>query len=317
MKASVVIATKDRKDDLRRAIASAVKQTEPVEVLVLDDGSTDGTSEMVKSEFPGIRLERSAVPLGLVAQRNKGALLCSGEIIFSIDDDAEFSTAQIVKQTLRQFSHPRIAAIAIPFVEPHRSEQEFDRAPDAHGVWIADTFKGTSHALRRDAFLKVGGYREQIIHQGEELDLCIRLMNNGFVVRLGFGDVINHYESSKRDWRRIEFYARRNDVLFAWRNVPMPYLPVHLLATTFNGLACAIRTSRPSAMIVGLVSGYRDCTSKRTRRAPVSPAIYRLHRMLKKGEPRLLRDIEGVLPSLTLVGADQHRIVPDIVSSGT
>src|SRR5262245_32778114 len=94
MRASIVIATKDRKDELRRAITSAIRQTEPVEILVLDDGSTDGTSEMVKSEFPQVRLERTPVPLGYVAQRNRAALFCSGEIIFSIDDDAEFSTSR-------------------------------------------------------------------------------------------------------------------------------------------------------------------------------------------------------------------------------
>src|SRR5262245_48282071 len=125
MKASVLIATKDRKIDLRRAIASAIIQTEPVEILVLDDGSTDGTSEMVRSEFPQIRLERTPVSLGCVAQRNRGAFLCSGEIIFSIDDDAEFSTPHVVKQTLDSFSHPRVAAIAVPCIEPHKSNQVF------------------------------------------------------------------------------------------------------------------------------------------------------------------------------------------------
>ena len=49
MKASVVIATRNRKNELRRAIASVVRQTDPVEVIVIDDGSTDGTSEMVMS----------------------------------------------------------------------------------------------------------------------------------------------------------------------------------------------------------------------------------------------------------------------------
>ena len=60
MKASIVITTKNRKESLRRAIASAVMQTIPVEIIVIDDGSTDGTSEMVTSEFPQVRLERAA-----------------------------------------------------------------------------------------------------------------------------------------------------------------------------------------------------------------------------------------------------------------
>ena len=144
MKASVVIVTKDRKDDLRRAIASSMRQTEVVEILVLDDGSTDGTSAMVRTEFPQVRLEQSLLSLGHVAQRNKGALLCSGEIIFCIDDDAEFSSSRVVQQTLGKFSHPRIAAVAIPYVEPHKSKQQFQKAPDADAVWVTESFRGTS-----------------------------------------------------------------------------------------------------------------------------------------------------------------------------
>jgi glycosyltransferase involved in cell wall biosynthesis len=298
MRASVVIATKDRKDDLHRAITSATRQTEPVEILVLDDGSVDGTADMVRSEFPQVRLNRTPISLGLVAQRKRGALLCSGEIVFSIDDDAEFSTPYIVEETLVRFCHPRVAAVAIPYIEPQKSRSEFQKAPDAGAVWLTESFRGTSYALKRKVFLELGGYREQIVHQGEEMDFCIRLLNNGFVVRLGFGDAIIHHESAKRDWGRIEFYGRWNDILFAWRNVPMPYLPAHLLATTLNGLTCALRLGRRSGMIYGMLSGYWDCVSNWSWRQPVSRNVYRLHRLLKKRGPKKLSDIESLLPPL-------------------
>jgi GT2 family glycosyltransferase len=303
MKCSVIIATKDRRDDLRRAITSAIRQTEPVEILVLDDGSTDGTSDMIRSEFPQVRLERTPVPLGYVRQRNRGALLCSGEIIFSIDDDAEFSTAHVVEQTLCSFSNPRIAAIAVPYVEPHKSLQEFQRAPDAKSIWVTDSFRGTSHAVRRDVFLKLGGYQEQIVHQGEEVDFCIRLLNKGFVVRMGYGDRILHYEAQKRDLRRMDYYGRRNDVLFAWRNIPMPYLPMHLMATTFNSFTLAFRTRRPSEMIRGTLSGYRDCISNWNWHRPVSGETYVLHRLLRKGGPKRLAEVEFLLPRMNSMDA--------------
>jgi glycosyltransferase involved in cell wall biosynthesis len=298
MKASVVIATKDRKADLRRAVTSALGQTEPVEVLVLDDGSTDGTADMVRSEFPQVRVEQTPISLGYVAERNRGALLCSGDIIFSIDDDAEFSTPNVVKQSLAEFSHPRVAAVAIPYVEPHKSEEQFQMAPTGDTIWLTDSFRGTAYALRRDVFLGLGGYRKEIIHQGEEMDFCIRLLNNGFVVCLGFGDAILHHEAAKRDWGRIDFYGRWNDILFAWRNVPMPYLPAHLVGTTLNGLTCALRVGRRSRMIYGMLCGYWDCVSNWSWRQPVPRNVYRLHRLLKKRGPKKLSDIEPLLPPL-------------------
>jgi GT2 family glycosyltransferase len=300
MEVSVVIATRNRKDDLRRAIASAVLQSVPVEILVLDDGSTDGTSDMVRSEFPKVRLDRTRDSLGCVAQRNRGALLCSSGIIFSIDDDAEFSSPRVVEQTLSGFLHPRVAAIAIPYIEPHRSKEEFQKAPHADAIWVTDSFRGTSHALRRDVFLAVGGYREQIVHQGEETDFCIRLLNNGYVVRLGLGDAINHHELQRRDWRRMDFYGRRNDIMFAWRNVPMPYLPAHLLATTFNGLRCAFNKKDPTDMMQGVLAGYSNIVSGGCSHQPVSKGIYRLHRLLKKHGPTMIADIESCLPTLVI-----------------
>ena len=297
MKASVVITTKNRKDELRRALASAVGQTEPVEILVLDDGSTDGTADMIRLEFPQVRLDRTRHSLGCIAQRNRGAQICSGDIVFSIDDDAEFSTPKVIEQTLLGFSHPRVAAVAIPFVEPHKSRQQFQTAPTGNAIWLIDSFRGTAYALRRDVFLKLGRYRKRFIHQGEEMDFCIRILNYGFVVRLGIGDTIVHHEFANRDWSRMDFYGRRNDILFAWKNVPMPYLPVHLLGTTLHGLVHAARTGRPSAMVRGMLSGYSDIFSE-PRGEPVSKNVYCLYRMLKKRGPRMLADVEQFLPPL-------------------
>jgi glycosyltransferase involved in cell wall biosynthesis len=52
--ASVVISTKNRKDELRNAITSCLSQSVPVEVVVFDDGSENGTSEVVRQDFPQV-----------------------------------------------------------------------------------------------------------------------------------------------------------------------------------------------------------------------------------------------------------------------
>ena len=72
--ATVLITTKDRKDDLARAIGSVVEQTAPVELIVVDDGSTDGTSELVRERFPDATLIRNEQPLGIIEARNRDEL---------------------------------------------------------------------------------------------------------------------------------------------------------------------------------------------------------------------------------------------------
>ena len=88
----------------------------------------------------------------------------------------------------------------------------------------------------------------------------------------------------------MDFYGRRNDVLFAWRNVPMPYLLAHLLGTTFNGLRCAVSAKNPSDMIRGMLVGYSDIVFNRRFHQPVSKNTYRLHRLLKKRGPKTMAD---------------------------
>jgi GT2 family glycosyltransferase len=291
MTASLVISSKNRRDDLRRAIASAVCQTEPLEIIVLDDGSSDGTADMVSHEFPQVRLVRSEISIGYVAQRNRGAVLSTGDLIFSIDDDAEFSTPDVVAQTIREFSHPRIGAIAIPYVEPKKSDRYFQRAPDTNAIWVTETFRGTAYAVKRDIFNQLGGFRGDIVHQGEEMDFCIRLLAYGWFVRLGTGDAIIHYEAPSRDWKRVDFYGRRNDILFAWRNLPMPYMLTHLVGTTLNGLRWAFSSRRFTQMLLGAGSAYKDIILNRCDCRPVSKRAYRLHRILRKKGPRVLQEV--------------------------
>jgi glycosyltransferase involved in cell wall biosynthesis len=285
---------------LCRAVASALAQTVPVEVIVIDDGSTDGTADLVQRTFPGVRLLRREESRGYIVRRNEGAELATGDVLFSLDDDAEFTSGQTVAQTLREFDDRRIGAVAIPYVEPNKDGEVRQRAPAAAGTWVTDVYVGTAHAVCRKVFLEVGGYREELVHQGEERDFCLRLLRSGYVVRLGRADVIHHYESPKRDMRRMDYYGRRNDILFAWHCVPMPFLPLHLAGTTLNGLRSAWRSRRPLYMAWGLLSGYAGCLRGWKERSPVPAAVYSLHRRLKMAGPGRLDEIEEQLP--TLVG---------------
>jgi glycosyltransferase involved in cell wall biosynthesis len=288
LRASVVIATKDRKEELRVALRSAVVQTARPHILVIDDGSTDGTAEMVRAEFPAVVLRRFEESRGLIVRRNEGARIATGDVIFSIDDDAAFSTPQVVGQTLREFDDPRIGAVAIPYIEPRKGNRLIQKAPDADTVWITDRFIGTAHALRRDIFLKLGGYREHLVHQGEESDYCVRMLDAGYFVRLGNADPIHHFESPRRDFRRMDYYGARNAILFVWQNVPWPAFPLHLLATTFNVLCWTFRPGRFIRRLRAVLAGYGWCVANWSARRPVARSSYVRARALREaGSVRL------------------------------
>jgi glycosyltransferase involved in cell wall biosynthesis len=300
--ATVLITTKNRKSELRTAIVSALTQDAAPRVLVIDDGSTDGTSEMIRSEFPQVRLDRAESSLGLIVQRNRGAALCDTPFLFSIDDDAAFSTPNVVSQTLAEIQHPCVGAVAIPFINVNQDQTVRQLAPDEHGVYLYPNYIGTAHCLRRDLFLRLGGYREFLFHQGEEEDYCIRMLNAGYVVRLGRADPIHHFESPRRDLRRMDLYGRRNNILFAWCNVPMPYLPGRLLTTTFNGLRFGFKVGRPGRMVHGLAMGYAQIFRRWSQRRPVDPKVWLLHRRITLNPGIQLSDIQLQLPPTASVG---------------
>lgn len=288
VKASVLITTRNRKSELRGALRSACAQTAQPEVVVIDDGSTDGTSDMIRREFPRILLKRFEESRGLIVRRNDGARMATGDVVFSIDDDAAFSTPQVVAQTLREFDDLRIGVVAMPYIEPKYANRVLQKAPDPQAVWITDRFIGTAHALRRDIFLKVGGYREHLVHQGEESDYCIRMLDAGYFVRLGSADPIVHFASPKRDYRRMDYYGARNAILFVWQNVPWPAFLLHLLASTYNVLTWTFRPRRLIRRLGAVLAGYGWCLAHWRARCPVTrPSYARVLALRDAGSVRL------------------------------
>ena len=296
--ASVVIPTFNRREHLRRAIISAMNQTVPVEIIVMDDGSTDDTADMVSRRFPQVRFQQFKGPNGPSRLRNCGSQMASAPILFPIDDDAEFVSPQTVEQTLADFDDPRIGAVGIPFINVNRSPAILQRPPDNGSTYVVEQFVGAAHAIRRDLFLGVGGYRESLFYMGEEGDLCIRLLNRGYVVRLGRAEPMHHHESPSRSSFRADWYARRNDIWFAFHNVPTRHLPLHLAATTATNLWYGIKVGRALRMTRGVVSGWLTAPAALGRRNAVSPRAYRLARQLRAQGPLQLDNIIPLLPAL-------------------
>jgi len=292
---TIMIVSKDRRDDLRSAVASALAQDYPADVLVIDDGSQDGTAQLIAVEFPRVRLIRHAESRGLVARRNEGVAVATTDVVVSIDDDAILATPRIVGEAMAAFDCAQVGAVAIPYANVKRGAEVHQLAPDRHRRYVTDTFIGTAHAVRRDVFLALGGYRERLFHQGEEADYCIRMLAAGFVVRLGHGDHIHHFESPRRDLSRMDHYGPRNAVLFAWQNVPFPAALAQMPVTIAGVLGLTLEPSRLLTRAGGVVDGLTSCA--RFDRAPVPEPVFRLWRRLRRAAPPLgLEDIASELP---------------------
>ena len=85
---SIIVPTRNRVSLLREALRSALAQTwSDLETVVVDDASTDQTRDMVRTEFPDVRLAGHDVPRGPAGARNAGIEVSSGDWVVFLDDD--------------------------------------------------------------------------------------------------------------------------------------------------------------------------------------------------------------------------------------
>lgn len=304
--ATIVISTRNRKDELARTLDSCMAQTGGagwIETLVVDDASTDGTSELIAANYPAIRVVRQERADGLIEARNRGAREARGPIIFSIDDDAVFTSDDTVLRTVAAFENPRIGAVAMPHIHVTDSDRLYDMAPDDGHVYVNAAFTGTAHAIRREAFLALGSYHGQLIRQGEETDICLRLYDAGLVVALGRTPPIHHFPSTQRNYPRQLHYGARNAVLLNWIHCPARYLPARLLSNALGGLVNAVRLRHPRSFVGGVFAGFACMFRFRKLRKPVSPAAFRLFRLLTSKPGCRFEEIETLLPPLRTLAA--------------
>jgi len=271
---------------LRRALKSCREQRGvKLEILVYDDASTDDTIAMVKSEFPEVRLVHSSKRVGLIVLRNQGFDDATTPFVFSIDDDAWFSGPETIAAVIRHFDfYPMVAAFALHYIEPERTACDGFMTPAEDGSLIRN-YIGCAHAIRRDVVRKLTGYRSFLVHQGEERDLCIRLLDAGYEIRYIHSPAIVHQPSIQRDRARMSYYGFRNTFLFDLLNVPFPYLlfrlPLDIVQLFRYKISVRSTPHRIGLILVALLASIRYLP----RRNPVSRATYNRYRTLPSHGP--------------------------------
>jgi GT2 family glycosyltransferase len=294
---TVALVTRNRKDDLRGALRSVLEQDGNPEIIVLDDASTDGTSEMVRDEFPAVSLHRQEEALGTTQSRNRITSLAGNNIVVHLDDDARFTSSATLTQTVADFDDPRVAIVAIPFNDVVDGSQAARnrRAPD-DDLWVLATYTGAAYAARTDLFRRVGGYDGEYWMYGEERDLSLRLLSRGFVTRMGRAEPVVHHVSPVRSLWRSDVLGRRNEIVWTWRSFPAPWHLVYIAGYVVKGIWVGIRVRRVRRMLRGLIEGLRAIPS--FPRDPVSRETFALDRRLRRKGALRLTEIESTLPPL-------------------
>jgi GT2 family glycosyltransferase len=255
---AVVVITHQRRDELLLALHRLRAMPERPHVVVVDNGSTDGTSDAVRSRFPEVELVSSPSNLGAVG-RNVGVARLDTPYVAFCDDDTWWEPGSLTRAADVLDAHPRLAVVtARILVEPGGQEDpivpELRDSPVRGAPWLPGpalgSFLAGASVVRREAFLAVGGFSERLWLGGEEELMAGDLAAAGWELCYLAGLTVHHQASSARDPHRRRRDGIRNTLWTTWLRRPLrPAVrrTLHLLATvprdrvSARGLAAAVR----------------------------------------------------------------------------
>jgi GT2 family glycosyltransferase len=249
---SVVIPSYNGRHLLERCLDSIARHRprergRSIEIIVSDDGSTDGTVQWLRDRHPDVRVVGGAVNQGFCAAANAGMAAARGPFIQLLNNDTEV-TAGWIEAGLAPFADMTVGAVA-PLVLVTSEPDRVDSAGDSYSLigWptkrghgqpasrfagrpFEEVFgaSGSSAFYRTRALGRTGGYDPLYGSYYEDIDLSFRLRWAGYRCVFASGCRILHDVSASYDHanERLQRRMSRNAELVFWANLPASVLAI-------------------------------------------------------------------------------------------
>lgn len=243
---SVVVVNWNRRELLRACLKSLVQQTKiEFQLIVVDNGSADGSTEMIASEFPQAELIQNQTNRGFCAANNQGILAAKGDLIALLNNDAE-AAPDFLWELSRVFKdRPGVGMAAskiVLYADPSRidkaghliwpdgqnrgrgtgarDEGQFDNEEDV--LWP----DGCAAMYRRSMLEQIGGFDEDFFAYGDDAELGLRARIAGWRCIYAPRAVARHHRGSTLGTASIQRLRliERNRVLLAAKLFPWSLL---------------------------------------------------------------------------------------------
>lgn len=262
---SIIVLNFNGRAWLERCLPSAVAETAPdCELLVVDNGSSDGSVEFVAQAFPTVRIEAIGANLGFAAGNNVGARLARGRYLAFLNNDAAPQPGWLARLRAALDTRPDagLAASCIVYLD---RPTVVDSAGDgvtrfggafkrSHGQPVSEAGEardvfgacGAACLIRKTLFDEVGGFDGDYFAVHEDVDLSYRCQLRGFSCVYVPDAVVHHAGSATlgRLSARSVFWGQRNLEWTYLKNTPWPLLALTLPGHVLYNLAAAIHFTR-------------------------------------------------------------------------
>jgi glycosyltransferase involved in cell wall biosynthesis len=232
---TVVIATRNRASELCRTLGQLTALEEQPPVIVVDNGSADGTPDAVRASYPEVGLICLPANRGAWA-RNVGVAQASTRYVAFSDDDSWWEPGSLRLAAGLLDHHPDLGLVTgRTLVGEDGREDPLNAVLAASPLPRAGLpgprvlgFLGCAAVARRSAYLAVGGFHGLFGTGGEEELLALDLAAAGWALAYVDGMTARHFPSANRDAAARRATEQRNRALIAWLRRPAG----HALAAT-------------------------------------------------------------------------------------
>lgn len=279
---SVVVATRDRRASLARTLEELTALPSRPPVIVVDNGSGDGTVEMVRSRFPEVTVMGLGRNRGAAA-RNLGVAGARTPLVAFADDDSWWEPGALARAAAEFQRSPSLGLLAGRIV--YGSQRRLDptsgtMAEGRIGVDAASHprilgFVACGAVVRKEAFRQAGGFDQLLFFMGEERTLALDMASRGWdLVYVPEVVAVHMPESVDRDRRSRHRRQVRNGLLSS-----IMTLPWRAVMGEVSSVATGAVTDRVAA--AGLADALKMAPRALARRRPIPRHVERQRRKLE------------------------------------
>lgn len=237
---SVVVPNFNGEGLLKNNLPSVIKalnnkQNKIKEVIVVDDGSKDDSVNLIKNQFPEVKLIKHTKNRGFPAAVNTGTRMAEGRLVCLMNTDV-VPSYNFLESTLSHFEDKNVFAVSLNEKGYSWAKGAFKNGfvlhfPGKESKKPHDTFwvSGGSGVFRRSMWMKLKGMDEELYspYYWEDLDLGYRAAKRGWkLLWEPSAQVVHKHEEtmSKLNKKYRERIQERNQLLFIWKNITSPVL---------------------------------------------------------------------------------------------
>jgi N-acetylglucosaminyl-diphospho-decaprenol L-rhamnosyltransferase len=290
----VVVPTHNRWELTERCLQHLGRQTVAHTVIVVDDGSSDGTPAELRRDFPVARVVETGANRGFSVACNRGAEAGNGDVIVLLNNDVECRADFLERLVAPLAADAQVGSVAAVLLQPENelvdsagltADRTLAGFPRHHGRPLAEVGEprpvltgpsGGAGAYRRTAWEEVGGLDEGVSFYLEDLDLALRLQGAGWKPRLALDALALHRGAasigtrSARQRRQAGFsrayFVRRYGLLRG-------ATAARVLFTESTVVAADCLLERDLEALRGRLAGWRAAADRARRPAPPVEAI--------------------------------------------